>query len=135
MRKFTVVWNIWFLLIWRLQSQHYKRSTTFIKLLDVNILGKRVVCSFLFFFSCFIIAAKPNIAYPWSFAAFCWKILYIFSGKQLGYLISAMSYTTFAFKELNIQLNKLKSKGTKNKNRDKLQTLQEYPTLRTSLGY
>ena len=31
----------------------------------------------------------------------------------MGYLISAMSYTTFAFKELNIQLNKLKSKGTK----------------------
>ena len=46
-----------------------------------------------------------------------------------------MSYTTLAFKELNIQLNKLKSKGTKNKNRDKLQTLRECQALRTRLGY
>ena len=112
------MWNIWFLLIWRLRSQHYLISTTFIKWLDANFLGKRIVCSFLLFsFSCFIMAAKPSIAYPWSFAAFCWRILYIFSGKQLGYFISTMSYTTLAFKELNIQLNKLKSKGTTNRGR------------------
>ena len=136
MRKFTIVWNIRFFANLKItKSALYKKHNIY-QIIGCKFFGKEGSLQFSsFFFSCFIMAAKPSIAYPWSFAAFCWSILYIFSGKQLGYLISTLSYTTLAFKELNIQLNKIKSKGTKNKNRDKLQTLRECQALRTRLGY
>ena len=118
MRKFTIVWNIRFFANLKItKSALYKKHNIY-QIIGCKFFGKEGSLQFSsFFFSCFIMAAKPSIAYPWSFAAFCWRILYIFSGKQLGYFISTMSYTTLAFKELNIQLNKLKSKGTKNRGR------------------